>query len=872
MSRILWLGHAPDVPQIDLVEFDEGQVVAEGSKLLFTINGKTIEAENPTEVEDLTPGTDTAGDTGGVLSILQVAEAAINGSTIPEFQELTAAVESPDESTENPYHRLRLTGPDGVPFTLAVTAPIPTVDVDVQQEGGPGQNEIQEFYFTPAPTGGTFQVVWNLGSGLEFSAPIDAGADAADVESAIIAGMASVMDGDVEVTGGGTVSNPYRVELMGNLEETNVTPLQVGINNLTGNGIVTITTVQDGASGDSDAAFTFLDLAAGDPKFTGGGPFNFEGIAINQAAMDAAIGAGNCVVTIGSQNWVAIKFTGDWADIPVFCYITGVATYTQGPGNPGGAGTQNEIVVIENDHTSGNFTITVDDGGGPQTTGNIAYNANAAAVISALEALSNVDPGDVDVVALTGSQAWAIEFSGSLTNTNLTVTVSDVDLAGGTYLAIDTILDGAAPTAINEIQSLYTNGSGGTFTITKPGGSTSSALSPLSTTAQIKAAVEAIYGGTETVTGSGTAGDPWLITFAGALAGVNQSQMTGSGTNLTGGFTATISTEQDGSGPLPTIWIVYLSGATGGTYTYEFKGRLTSALAYNANAATVEAALVALEPGTFTGLFDVTGSGSLADPFLITAQGILAGEPQLLATHNDNLTGVGQTLNHTTYQEATGKFFIDNEANYRNVDTGATGLLPVTGDELYVQQGGSDNSMKYGSLSGVKLRRFIQSQMFDGDIGLPFINPAGYIEYRPTFIELEFGAYGYTIDDPNIVIGVEQGPGSGLTRLQTITGDDVHIRVERTGGPSESGFGAFCWQVEDVGTDTPVNTVRVIEGSVGIAQFAWTAARMYAVEQYGGTLQFGELAQIGAGGFKRFGGEVGGRAQTTEGTPIIFGP
>lgn len=43
------------------------------------------------------------------------------------------------------------------------------------------------------------------------------------------------------------------------------------------------------------------------------------------------------------------------------------------------------------DTPSGTFTLTA----GGQTTGNIAYNASAATVQSALEALSNIDPGEV---------------------------------------------------------------------------------------------------------------------------------------------------------------------------------------------------------------------------------------------------------------------------------------------------------------------------------------------------------------------------------------------------------------------------------------------------------------------------------------------
>jgi hypothetical protein len=82
----------------------------------------------------------------------------------------------------------------------------------------------------------------------------------------------------------------------------------------------------------------------------------------------------------------------------------------------------------------GTFTLTVsrDDGvGGSQTTGSIVYNATAGVVEDALEALSNVIPGDVEVTgsALPGATQhleWAY---------NVTMTHTD-SLTGGTSPAV----------------------------------------------------------------------------------------------------------------------------------------------------------------------------------------------------------------------------------------------------------------------------------------------------------------------------------------------------------------------------------------------------------------------------------------------------
>lgn len=57
--------------------------------------------------------------------------------------------------------------------------------------------------------------------------------------------------------------------------------------------------------------------------------------------------------------------------------------------------------------SGGTFTLTFDG----QTTGTIAWNASAATVQTALEALSNIAPGDINVV-LNATSDWTVEFLG----------------------------------------------------------------------------------------------------------------------------------------------------------------------------------------------------------------------------------------------------------------------------------------------------------------------------------------------------------------------------------------------------------------------------------------------------------------------------
>ncbi len=111
------------------------------------------------------------------------------------------------------------------------------------------------------------------------------------------------------------------------------------------------------------------------------------------------------------------------------CFIapysaTGITTLTS-------AGT-NEVqtITITGTPTGGSFTLTFTG----QTTAGIAYNANAAAVLSALEALSNIAPGDVTVGGGPGpGTPYTVTFSGgSYGSTDVAVmTASGASLTGG---------------------------------------------------------------------------------------------------------------------------------------------------------------------------------------------------------------------------------------------------------------------------------------------------------------------------------------------------------------------------------------------------------------------------------------------------------
>lgn len=93
----------------------------------------------------------------------------------------------------------------------------------------------------------------------------------------------------------------------------------------------------------------------------------------------------------------------------------------------------NEVVSVKVDATSGNFTLTY----GGATTANIAFNALASAVQSALVALATLDAGDVSVSGGPGDSGgttpYIVQFTGPTHGgvDETAITKSNGTLAGG---------------------------------------------------------------------------------------------------------------------------------------------------------------------------------------------------------------------------------------------------------------------------------------------------------------------------------------------------------------------------------------------------------------------------------------------------------
>lgn len=98
-----------------------------------------------------------------------------------------------------------------------------------------------------------------------------------------------------------------------------------------------------------------------------------------------------------------------------------------------GGVSEQQTITVTGTPTSGTFTLTYDGA----TTANIAYNASAANVVSALELLPNIGPGGVTATggALPGTPV-VVTFAGNLANQNVSQMTAAHAFGGGTTPAI----------------------------------------------------------------------------------------------------------------------------------------------------------------------------------------------------------------------------------------------------------------------------------------------------------------------------------------------------------------------------------------------------------------------------------------------------
>ncbi|TWU41720.1 tandem-95 repeat protein [Novipirellula artificiosorum] len=348
-------------------------------------------------------------------------------------------------------------------------------------------NEQQLVEIIGAPTGGGFTLEMNdPANGLVGTTALIAfDADAAAVQAALEAGIAALV-GNVLVTGAGTTADPFAIEFIGTFAETNLRPFNF-TNSLTGGTSpdVVIATAVDGQWTNEQQQVEITGAPTGgnftlevnDPNngLVGTTPliaFDADAATV-QAALESGIAAlvGNVFVTGAGTlaDPFTIEFTGPFAGknlgpVNFTNSLTGgtspnvaITTFTDGQASL----TNNERQQIQfvGTPTAGTFTLSLSDvpNGLIGTTAGIAFNANAAAVQTALETA---------FVALTGNLAvsgdgsagnpYIVEFIGAFADTNITQFTFASNLVGttGPGMAITTLFNGDhTATVTRQIQS-----------------------------------------------------------------------------------------------------------------------------------------------------------------------------------------------------------------------------------------------------------------------------------------------------------------------------------------------------------------------------------------------------------------------------------
>ena len=705
-------GDAPAVAQVWTLTPNN---IESGDIFTITINGKSI---------SVTASSSTASDLAD-----SIAE-AFNASEIAEFTEITAS------SSDGVVTLTADTA--GVNFEVSVSTTnsesSASIAIVETTKGVEAVNEVQKIELIGTYTGGTFTLSNDFGSGTETSAAIAYNATAADVESALEA-LASISTGDVNVTG--SAGGPWFVEFNGSFAASEVSEFTVDGSSLTGTNTIDIETVVNGYGG-ADTVY-LLATANGGSVQTGTFTVTFSGETTSAINFDAtpaqlqteleglsSIGAGNVevngFVSANTSNPGSVfvirfveEFAGDNVSITVNSLNLAIAAAVEKLIS-GGSTAWDEVQVfdlggIDGDNRSGNdrWVYSTEDTSDVTTqafgkaeyvlsnssTTTMSYSDNVESSSQSPLQTGDVFSNDLDrlefiygagIIArhfVSGSGFVAVFEGPTIDETDHPL--GQIGTAGVTSsldrsASVTTAIDGGSGSD-NEEQSVIVNGTGGTFTLTYDG-QTTGAISVGASAATVETALEAlstIGTGNVSVSGSGIFEDPYLVEFISSLGSQNLPEMTADPSSISGGSgRATESTAHVVAvDEVQTITID--PTVTGGTFTLTYDGETTSAIAYNASAATVETALEALSP-----IPGVTVAGSAGGPWTVTfnTTTVSGVDVDLLTADESNLTG-GAGTQSITVAESTrsqGPNHWDDPLNW------TLGRIPGTGDAPVIEK------------------------------------------------------------------------------------------------------------------------------------------------------------------------------------------
>ncbi len=680
------------------------------------------------------------------------------------------------------------------------------VIVDTVTEADPGLNEIQEIWFPGTPSGGTFTLTWQG----DTTSAIAYGASAATIQTALETGIAAITAGDVSVTAG-VQAGHWTVEYLVTYRNTDVDLIEGSGASLTGNSSVLVLETTKGSPLTDDiqriasSFYNAYHLTLTDPltgasetvrSFSGEDDYNTFS---NRFQNFSFVGPDDVVITgSGAANAYpfTIQFVGRFAGLAV-PLMTGEGIFSSPDPTIthiqiGGLAAVNEVQRVElvGGPTGGTFTLTFRG----QTTAIVAYNATAATVKAALDAISTIG-----TVTVTGSDGgpWTVTFGGTEGGEDVPLmTGSAASLTGGSVNVI-TIQTSMPP--INEVQtvSLFGSPRGGTFTLTYDGVATG-ALTYDESAADVETALDGLAGINDCSV-AGADGGPWTVTYQGTQIGVDVQALTGDG-SLLSGADILVEVTQGSAIPINEIETITLGGSPdGGTYTLTYSAQTTGAILYNASS---EAVRIALESLSNIDIGEVTVAGGVGGPWTVTFIGGLgATDVTDLTGDASNLTSAGtQSITVTATTTPTGPNWVSEANNWHNPAAPTTATAPADGDTIWAYD--NDVDMLYGLeyLTGATLAAAHFMASYTGKIGLDSHN-GSYYEYRP--LNLAVGIIA-------LFIGEGEGSGSGRLRfdLESILST---IEVYRT-GMAGGDLPAFIFKGGHANT-----VMTVFRGKAGVA-------------------------------------------------------
>lgn len=292
----------------------------------------------------------------------------------------------------------------------------------------------------------------------------------------------------------------------------------------------------------------------------------------------------------------SITLTADNAGVPFDVTATQTGT---------GGNAEVKTVTISHSPTGGTWSY-IDSTYG--TVSGLAYNISAATLQTQLRTIYPTTG-----VSVTGSSGgpFTLTFASPYDHINIPdITFDATTLTGGdaTVSVVETV-KGAAGTSEVQTITFYGSPSGGTFTATFMGYTTSAQAYNVSS-ANLQTALRALTSiGSGNVNVSGSAGGPYTVTFAGSLANTAVESITIDPSGLTGGtiYGAVATTTpgvngqnavqllvQEGGGANQVISIEQTGTVSGGTFVLKCDTHSSDPIPYNAKLKTILAALDAL--------------------------------------------------------------------------------------------------------------------------------------------------------------------------------------------------------------------------------------------------------------------------------------